>query len=387
MSDVTSRSGGLAGVHRRVRSRAADRLGSGHGRTDGSRVAVYIDFDNVVISRYDHVFGDGAWRKRQRPPTRHPGPTTRSTLKLAEPRRRHRRDPRLRLVVRHRRAHPAYADWSVPANAAYQEQLVDRAVDLTQLFATSAGRKNGADIRLSVDAVDDLFQHADLTHVVIVAGDSDYIALAQRCKRLGRFVVGIGVTGSTSPALVAACDEFSDYDDLPGVKGAGAQPAREEAPARGCEAKTARPRRPSRPRKPEPETESARRRTPPRCSVRAIRIALEKSDDEWLYSGGVKSHAADGPRSRRSRSATRRSGLRRVARQGRRHPDRRQRAAPGAAAVGLACGRRFPRYRGILRAQAARARLPDAFSRLHGHACPWTCGPGGMARDRSSAAQ
>ena len=27
------------------------------------RVAVYIDFDNVVISRYDNIHGDGAWRK------------------------------------------------------------------------------------------------------------------------------------------------------------------------------------------------------------------------------------------------------------------------------------------------------------------------------------
>ena len=92
----------------------------------------------------------------------------------------------------------------MPANAAYRKQLVDRAVDLTQLFSTS-GTKNGADIRLSIDAVDDLFRHADVTHVVVVAGDSDYISLAQRCKSLGRFVVGIGVTGSTSSALVAAC--------------------------------------------------------------------------------------------------------------------------------------------------------------------------------------
>ena len=27
------------------------------------RVAVYIDFDNVVISRYDDVHGKGAWRR------------------------------------------------------------------------------------------------------------------------------------------------------------------------------------------------------------------------------------------------------------------------------------------------------------------------------------
>ena len=52
---------------------------------------------------------------------------------------------------------------------------------------------------------------------MIVAGDSDYIALAQRCKRLGRYVIGIGVAGGTSSALIAACDEFELYDAIPGV--------------------------------------------------------------------------------------------------------------------------------------------------------------------------
>ena len=89
---------------------------------------------------------------------------------------------------------------SVTANAAYKHQLTDRAVDLVQLFATS-GTKNGADIRLAIDAVEDLLRHSDITHVVIVGGDSDYIPLAQRCKRMGRFVVGIGVASSTSRAL------------------------------------------------------------------------------------------------------------------------------------------------------------------------------------------
>jgi hypothetical protein len=58
----------------------------------------------------------------------------------------------------------AYADWSSDVKAAY----------------------HGADIPLAVDAVEDMFRLPDLTHVVIVRGDSDYIALAQRCKRLGR---------------------------------------------------------------------------------------------------------------------------------------------------------------------------------------------------------
>src|SRR4051812_34654190 len=111
----------------------------------------------------------------------------------------------------------AYADWSAEVNTGYREQLVGRAVDLVQLFPAAAYGKNGADIRLAVDAVEDMFRLPDLSHVVIVAGDSDYIALAQRCKRLGRYVVGVGVAGSSSRALAAACDEFVIYDSLPGV--------------------------------------------------------------------------------------------------------------------------------------------------------------------------
>jgi hypothetical protein len=184
------------------------------------RVAVYVDFDNVVISRYDQVHGGrrDAWR--------------------ADDVRRHAGDPDSVVGQKLREAHVdvgalidyaasygrvafarAYADWSVPVNASYQRQLVDRAVDLTQLFPVS-GTKNGADIRLAVDAIDDLMRYDDITHVVLVAGDSDYIALAQRCKQLGRYVVGIGVSGSTSRALVAACDEFTSYDDVPGVHAA-----------------------------------------------------------------------------------------------------------------------------------------------------------------------
>jgi hypothetical protein len=258
-----------------------------------ARVAVYIDFDNVVISRYDHVFGDGMWRKDNA--RHHMGSSTSEDpidQKLAEA------EVDIGALLDYSSSFGtvgltrAYADWSVPANAAYKKQLVDRAVDLTQLFATS-GTKNGADIRLSVDAVDDLFQHDDITHVVVVAGDSDYIALAQRCKRLGRFVVGIGVTGSTSPALVAACDEFSDYDDLPGVKKAPvrkAPPAKKTSTRKGAAKKAAPEAEPEA----EPEVEPEKSEVGPQADatallVRALRIALEKSDDEWLYSGGVKS--------------------------------------------------------------------------------------------------
>ncbi len=187
-------------------------------QTDTDRVAVYIDFDNIVISRYDQIHGSGAWRKDN---ARDARPAVKEKLDAA--------GIDVGAILEYASSFGtvaitrAYADWSVPANADYKSQLVDRAIDLTQLFPAS-GTKNGADIRLAVDVLEDLFRLPDITHVVIVAGDSDYIALAQRCKRLGRVVVGIGVAGGTAKALISACDEFETYDDLPGVEAAPPRP-------------------------------------------------------------------------------------------------------------------------------------------------------------------
>ncbi|WP_285116165.1 NYN domain-containing protein [Leifsonia sp. fls2-241-R2A-40a] len=180
------------------------------------RVAVYIDFDNIVISRYDQVHGRGTYM-RDRPKSSSSQPKTGFAEKLAEAR------VDLGAVIDFASSFGtlvltrAYADWSSAVNAEYRGQLVGRAVDLVQLFPAAAYAKNGADIRLAVDAVEDAFRLPELTHVVIVAGDSDYVPLAQRVKRLGRYVIGIGVAGSTAKSLAAACDEFVSYDDLPGV--------------------------------------------------------------------------------------------------------------------------------------------------------------------------
>lgn len=186
--------------------------------TEG-RVAVYIDFDNIVISRYDQK------HKRRRGQQDNLRDITAESL---------RADPELAARLATARVElgaildfassfgsitvsRAYADWSIEVNSGYKDQLMERAVELVQLFPAVRPAKNGADIRLAVDVVEDLFRLPDITHVVIVAGDSDYIALAQRCKRLGRYVVGIGVAGSTSKFLASACDEFADYDALPGI--------------------------------------------------------------------------------------------------------------------------------------------------------------------------
>lgn len=184
--------------------------------SQNSRVAVYLDFDNIVISWYDRVHGRNSYgRDRQRIIETPDDPEIAERLSAAT--------IDVGAIIDFAASFGtlvltrAYADWSSPVNAVYRTQLVARAVDLVQLFPAAAYAKNGADIRLAVDAVEDMFRLPDLTHVVIVAGDSDYVPLAQRCRRLGRYVVGVGVAGSTAKSLAAACDEFEAYDSLPGV--------------------------------------------------------------------------------------------------------------------------------------------------------------------------
>jgi hypothetical protein len=274
--------------------------------TEG-RVAVYIDFDNIVISRYDQK------HRRGRGQTVNLRDLTAESLVA---------DPALAARLAEARVDlgavldfassfgaiavsRAYADWSIEVNAGYRDQLMDRAVDLVQLFPAVKPAKNGADIRLAVDVVEDLFRLPDLTHVVIVAGDSDYIALAQRCKRLGRYVVGIGVAGSTSKFLASACDEFADYDALPGVTDAhenlapepAASPATTDAAApeppagsptkrsgRGQAAKATVASGSA----PGTAVKPAAQRAATDLLRRALRLGEAKDDVDWITSSAVK---------------------------------------------------------------------------------------------------
>jgi uncharacterized LabA/DUF88 family protein len=268
-----------------------------------TRVAVYIDFDNIVISRYDQIHGRGQF---QRDKVRGFDRVEKSA------------DPEIAEKLRHATVDigavidfsssfgtlvltRAYADWSAQVNADYRGQLVSRAVDLVQLFPAAAYAKNGADIRLAVDAVEDMFRLPDLTHVVIVAGDSDYIALAQRCRRLGRYVVGVGVAGSTSKSLAAACDELVTYDALPGITPTDASPeptARATSPKAEPEESAGqapsqqgarRTRRPASAANDESSLESEDPQTvATRLLERALRLGHEKDDADWLHSSTVK---------------------------------------------------------------------------------------------------
>ncbi|MFC7942915.1 MULTISPECIES: NYN domain-containing protein [Microbacterium] len=279
--------------------------------TTDARVAVYLDFDNIVISWYDRVHGRNAYGKDRQRISENPNDpevTERLSRAMIEVGAIIDYAASFGTLVLTR----AYADWSSPVNAVYRSQLVARAVDLVQLFPAAAYAKNGADIRLAVDAVEDMFRLPDLTHVVIVAGDSDYVPLAQRCKRLGRYVIGVGVSGSTAKSLAAACDEFESYDSLPGVVrpskpvAAAATPAVEaptpvaEAVAETVTETASKPKAASKRSrsKAAPKAEEVRvedkvddQEVATQLLERALRLGHDKADaDEWLHSSAVKTH-------------------------------------------------------------------------------------------------
>ncbi|WP_454169537.1 NYN domain-containing protein [Microbacterium paulum] len=242
------------------------------------RVAVYLDFDNIVMSWYDRVHGRNSYSAdRQKIIADPDAPEIAQKLKDAT--------IDVGAIIDYAASFGtlvltrAYADWSSPVNAFYRSQLVARAVDLVQLFPAAAYAKNGADIRLAVDTVEDMFRLPDLTHVVIVAGDSDYVPLAQRCKRLGRFVVGVGVAGSTAKSLAAACDQFDAYDSLPGVTPPVAAQKKTDATATTTTASGSRRRKKAEEPTVTAEAELLRR---------ALILERERTDDEWVHLSAVK---------------------------------------------------------------------------------------------------
>ncbi|MEJ8279051.1 PIN domain-containing protein [Pseudonocardia spirodelae] len=126
-----------------------------------------------------------------------------------------------RVVVRR-----AYADWS-----AFDEdrRLMARAqVELIEIPQRIGGsRKNAADIKLAVDAIELAYERGFVTTFAIATGDSDFTPLMHKLRELDKRVIGIGVQSSTSALLPPACDEFLFYDRLPGV-----EPTQAPAPAR-----------------------------------------------------------------------------------------------------------------------------------------------------------
>jgi uncharacterized protein (TIGR00288 family) len=125
-----------------------------------------------------------------------------------------------RIVVRR-----AYADWNLFSE--YRQGLVAQRIEMIEIpQRTGMVRKNAADIKLAVDALELAFEREFVTTFVIASGDSDFTPLVLKLRELNRRVVGVGVEGSTSELLPGACDEFLFYERLLGPGSVESAPRR-----------------------------------------------------------------------------------------------------------------------------------------------------------------
>lgn len=148
------------------------------------QVALYIDFENIAISA-EEAYGRCDIEKI----VRVAGSYGRCIIKQA------------------------YGDWT--RFNRYRQELLEQAIDLTQLFRYgNYTKKNSADIVMAVDVIEAALTNPTLTTFVLVTGDSDFTAVARKLRGYGRRVVGIGLQDATSDLLVRSCDDFVIYDGL-----------------------------------------------------------------------------------------------------------------------------------------------------------------------------
>ena len=100
----------------------------------------------------------------------------------------------------------AYCDWSRFKEA--KGNLHGFGVELIDVPPSTRSGKNGADMRMVIDALELCYAREHIDTFAIASGDSDFCPLAYKLRENGRTLIGLGVKEATSPLFVKACDEF-----------------------------------------------------------------------------------------------------------------------------------------------------------------------------------
>ena len=133
-------------------------------------VAVYWDFENIHISLCSLVKGEYWYRNNMF--TKQPG--------LIDINRIMDYISGLGQV----NINKAYANWCFFHS--YSFNLQSYSIDLIQMFPRGKHGKNGADIRIAIDILEDCIQQPHIDCIVLISGDSDYISIAQKIRQKGK---------------------------------------------------------------------------------------------------------------------------------------------------------------------------------------------------------
>jgi uncharacterized protein (TIGR00288 family) len=167
---------------------------------DNKSVALYWDFENLHASLVDARMGEGSYNKPDgRFKSQEPLIDVQAIVELAAS---------FGPIAINR----AYCNWQYFGR--YRDALLQGAVELIQLFSPGASAKNGADIKLCLDAVEDISRFGHIGTIMIVGGDSDFMPVSQKIKAAGRTLIGVGARKSTNRHWAKSCHEFRYYENL-----------------------------------------------------------------------------------------------------------------------------------------------------------------------------
>lgn len=148
----------------------------------GPRIALLIDFDNVILGveeppGFDIELVVNALRSR-------------GTVVLGR----------------------AYGDWY--RHHRHRRKLMDHGIELVETPAFGPIIKNSADIRIALDAFEIGMTQHHINEFCLVSGDSDFLPLIKRLQYLGKTVTVIAGIKFTSELVRRNCNEFISYENL-----------------------------------------------------------------------------------------------------------------------------------------------------------------------------
>lgn len=148
----------------------------------GPRIALLIDFDNVILGVDDP-----------------PGFDAELVVDALRSRG---------VVVLGR----AYGDWY--RHNRHRRKLMEQGIELVETPAFGPIIKNSADIRIALDAFEIGMTQHHISEFCLVSGDSDFLPLIKKLQLLGKSVVVIAGNKFTSALIRQNCNEYISYENL-----------------------------------------------------------------------------------------------------------------------------------------------------------------------------
>lgn len=168
-----------------IKSRALQEQGQDNLETmqglQGTKIALLIDFDNVILGVEDPGFD----------------------VELVVNALRSRG-----VVVTGR----AYGDWY--RHHRHRRKLMEQGIELVETPVFGPLIKNSADIRIVIDGLDIATAHTHIDTFCLVSGDSDFLPLIKRLQLLGKNVIVIAGNKFTSDLVRRNCNEYLAYENL-----------------------------------------------------------------------------------------------------------------------------------------------------------------------------